>query len=250
MSLSASEPPTGEARLASGRAVHYTIHFDRNSLRDSPRIGDGLIALLSSGTLLRFDLPGIHLVRERIGAVDVTCLGLGNNDTPLAGLADGRVCHVDPATLELADVAKFAAPPQWIGWCKATGEHQAGLVVVTRPTKPLDRDGRHWDVPYSMVNDLATGKTFAVEYAASTILLDGAGRLWLGADHGEWGGQVTRVDLVKATVQEVPPPPSLNPKGKAYWEGIYGFLAVRDGQVWAYGGTSHMGLNRGEITPR
>src|SRR5438552_466736 len=66
-------PPTGEVRLDSGRVVDYTIHFDRNSLRDSLRLGDGLIALTSSGTLLRFDLPAVLLVRERIDTEEVTC---------------------------------------------------------------------------------------------------------------------------------------------------------------------------------
>jgi hypothetical protein len=58
-------PPSGEVRLGSGRVVNYTIHFDRNSLRDSLRVGDGLIALTSSGALLRFELPAVRLVRER-----------------------------------------------------------------------------------------------------------------------------------------------------------------------------------------
>jgi ABC-type multidrug transport system ATPase subunit len=59
VTLRADEPPkptTGEVRIGSGRVVEYTIHFDRNSLRDSLRLGDGLIALTSSGTLLRFEL--------------------------------------------------------------------------------------------------------------------------------------------------------------------------------------------------
>ena len=28
---------------------------------------------------------------------------------------------------------------------------------------------------------------------------------------------------------------------KKYWSGIYGFTELRDGQVWAYGGTVHFG---------
>ena len=39
-------------RLASGRVVDYAIHFDRNSLDDSVRVGGGLIALTSSGAHL------------------------------------------------------------------------------------------------------------------------------------------------------------------------------------------------------
>src|SRR5437868_513441 len=79
-------PPTGEVRLGSGRVVEYTIHFDRNSLRDSLRVGDGLIALTSSGTLLRFERPAVRLVRERIDTEEVTCLGRGEGAAVLAGL--------------------------------------------------------------------------------------------------------------------------------------------------------------------
>jgi hypothetical protein len=247
----ADEPPgapTGEVRLGSGRVVDYTIHFDRNSLRDSLRIEDGLIAVTSSGTLLRFELPAVRLVRERIDAEEVTCLGRGEGTAVLAGLSDGRVCRVDPVNLELTDMIKLPAAPRWIGWAQAEGNRPAGLVVATRLTKPLDRDGRHWDVPYSVLHDLATSKTFALEDEATTFLVDRAGRVWLGADKGEWGGRITRVDLVNGTIASIKPPPSREPGLEAFWEGVYGFIELRDGQIWAFGGTSHMGLNRGYIT--
>src|SRR4051794_14975886 len=91
----ADDPPklrAGEARLADGRLVEYALHYDRNSLRDSLRLGDRLIAATSSGTLLRFDLPTVRLIRERID-VEITCLGLGQGAGAIAGLADGRICR-------------------------------------------------------------------------------------------------------------------------------------------------------------
>ena len=111
--LRADEPPppaSGEVRLASGRVVDFTIHFDRNSLRDSLRVGDCLIALTSSGALLRFELPALRLVRERID-VEVACIGRGQREAVLAGLLDGRVCRVDSTTLELKEVVKLPAAP-------------------------------------------------------------------------------------------------------------------------------------------
>ena len=51
--LRAEEPqkaPAGEVRLANGRAVEYTIHYDRNSLRDSVRLGNNLIGVTTSVT--------------------------------------------------------------------------------------------------------------------------------------------------------------------------------------------------------
>ena len=241
-------PPSYEVRLASGRVVEYTIHFDRNSLRDSLRVGDGLIALTSSGVLLRFELPQVRLVRERIDNVEVTCLGRGEGGAVLAGLADGRVCRVDPATLGLSDVAKLPTAPQWAGWCHAAGNRPAGMVVATRHTKRMEEDGEHWDAPYWVVHDLATKKTFALEYPANTVLLDRAGRLWLGIDNGEFGGHVLRIDLSAGIVTAIKPPPSREPGGEDSWDGIYGFIELRDGQIWAFGGVSHMGFNEGEIT--
>ncbi|MFO0951200.1 MAG: hypothetical protein U0835_08620 [Isosphaeraceae bacterium] len=231
-----------------GRVADYTIHFDRNSLRESVRLGDGLIALTSSGTLLRFDLPDVRLVRERIGTEEVTCLGRGEKGAVLAGCSDGRVCRVDPKTLELTELVKLPAPPSWLGWSEAVGRHPAGLVVVTRPTKTVEQDGHRWDVPYSVVHDLAGGKTYTQEREATAVLLDRAGRLWLGEDHGEWGGRVTRVDLVRGTSIPLNPPPRRIPNVRDYWKGVCGFIEHRDGQVWAFGGTSHMGFNSGEIT--
>jgi hypothetical protein len=241
------KPPAGEVRLESGRVVDYTIHFDRNSLQASQRVGDGLIALTSSGTLLRFELPTLRLVRERIGSEEMTCLGRGEGEMVLAGLSDGRVCRVDPTTLDLTDVAKLPSEPHWLGWSKAAGNRPAGLVAETRRTKTLERDGERWDDSCSVIHDLVTGKTHALDFAATTSLLDSKGRLWLGFDKGEWGGGVTRLDLIHGTVTAIQPPPSRNPDRKAFWEGVYGFVELRDGQVWTFGGTSHMGFNSGFI---
>jgi hypothetical protein len=234
----ADEPPLPHARpiqLESGRVIEYTIPFDRNSLQASVRLGKDLIALTSSGVLLRFQLPDVRLVQEHAETVEVKCLGRGESEAILAGLADGRVCHINPATLELTEVAKLPAPPRWIGWLQAMANHPAGLVVVTGSTR-------------STVHDLATQKAFTVDHKATTCLLDTTAKLWLGADNGEWGGRVTRVDLTKETSAAIDPPPSRDPGRPAFWPGIYGFIERRDHQVWAFGGTSHMGLNSRNIT--
>ncbi|WP_254053384.1 hypothetical protein [Singulisphaera sp. GP187] len=240
-------PPQGEVRLASGRVVEYTIHYDRNSLRASVRLGNDLIALTNSGTLLRFELPTVRLVRERIDVEEVTCLGHGEGEEILAGLGDGRICRVDVATLELKDVTKLPAAPRWMGWGQANGNRPAGLVVVTEPTKPVKGGGGR-ELPYSMVHDLATKQTFALEEVFTTFLLDRAGRVWLGADRGEWGGRLARVDLVNGTIKAIKPPPARDPDSEASWDGVYGFIELCDGQVWSFGGSSHMGYNSGYIT--
>ena len=84
---------------------------------------------------------------------------------------------------------------------------------------------------------------------ATTFLLDRAGRLWLGADNGEWGGWVARIDLANGDGRR--DQASARPRARRYrnrWDGVYGFVERRDGQILAFGGTSHMGLNSGLIT--
>jgi hypothetical protein len=249
--LRSEEPPapaTGEVRLASGRDAEYTVHFDRNSLRDSVRLRDGLIALTTSGTLLRFDLPALRLVRERIDSPEISCLGRGEGETVFAGLPDGRVCRVDPTTLDLTDVAKFSDAPQWIGWGAAVGDRPAGLVAVIRQEKDAEYEGERFKKGYSIVHDLATQRTIPLDEAATQYLLDRAGRLWLGADKGEWGGRVWKVDLLQGTVTTIRLPMNQEPDKRADWGGVYGFIERRDGQVWTFGGTSHMGFNDGYIS--
>jgi hypothetical protein len=245
------EPPLPQARqvrLESGRVIKYAIPFDRNALQDSLRIGNDLIALTSSGVLLRFELPDIRLVQERAEIEHVKCLGRGEGDAILAGLADGRICRVNPATLELIEIAKLPAPPQWIGWLSAATNRHAGLVVVTRPTRQMGEGDHHWDLPYSVVHDLVAEKTFTLNYAATAFLLDNTDRLWLGADNGEWGGRISRIDLAEGKLTAIKPPPARDPGRQAFWDGIYGFIELRDRQVWAYGGTMHVNLHWASIT--
>src|SRR5262249_43539738 len=70
----------------------------------------------------------------------------------------------------------------------------------------------------------------------NALLIDRKGRLWLGRDSGEWGGSCAMLDLQsgKASLLDAP-------------DGVYGFVELRDGQVWTYGGTMHLGLCTGSI---
>jgi hypothetical protein len=238
----------GEVKLASGRTAGYTFHFDHNSLRGSLRLSDGLVALTSSGILLRFELPAIKLVRERIGAEEITCIGRVEGDTVFAGISDGRICRVDPMSLEFTDFARLHSAPQWIGWRGAAAKRPAGLLALTTQSKNVEEDGRRFSVPVSAVHDLAKHTALVLEQQATTYLLDRTGWLWLGADKGEWGGWVARVDTSNGSVIEVKPPLDPAAKDESSWEGVYGFVERADGQVWAYGGTSHMGMNSSFIT--
>ncbi|WP_422927284.1 hypothetical protein [Singulisphaera sp. PoT] len=235
------KPPKVEAKLEGGLQVEAEIHFNRNAIKGSLPLGDQLIALTEAGTMLRFEYPSLRLASERHGLEGVTCLGLGEGGAPIAGLSDGRICRVDPNTLELTDMAKLPEPPQWLGWCGPREGRPAGLVAVTERRRIVKTEKGTRNPRHSVVHDLAVDRTIELDDLMTTFLIDRDGRLWLGADNGEWGGLVSRIDLVKGTPSKLEPPPSLKPGRKPYWSGVYGFAELRDGQVWAFGGTEHMG---------
>jgi hypothetical protein len=252
-----SNSPVGDARLPSGLTAHYEYHNDRNALLHSRRAGDTLIALTRAGSLLRFDAKALKPTGEWFGPVAATCLGLGEGDSVLAGFADGRVCRVAPETLATDQVARVAGEVRWVGWSPG------GLVFVAEPTAMKEwTDGVRRPTKYSVVHDLASGKTYkltrtsrdpdsgkevAFDRQASAFLLDSKRRLWLGDDHGEWGGWCVRIDLVAGSVAEVEGIKDSPDDDTAGWDGVYGFAELPDGQVWAHGGTMHMGFTRGFV---
>ena len=91
----------------------------------------------------------MRLAKEAFPDQKVTALGRGRGGEALAGLADGRICRVDPATLELAERAKLPSQPKWIIWSEGVGNRPAGLVAVA---ELWGEDG-----PASVVHDLVAG---------------------------------------------------------------------------------------------
>jgi|GEM_PF-2400644 len=248
----ADEPPkplTGQVRLVGGRLVEYATHYNRNAIRASARLGEGLIIATRSGVLQRFDSLATGLARERVDVRGLACLARGEADSVFAGFDDGRVCRLDPQTLELTEVAKLPSEVVWVGWSKVERAGKpGGLLAATSRYETIKIDGEDQERRVSAIHDLASGKSFPLEYRPSAFLVDRAGRLWVGSDRGEWGGWVVRVDLPEGKVETLPPPPSSDPDREPFWDAVLGFVELADGQIWAFGGTSHMGRASGAIT--
>ncbi|MHB1555871.1 MAG: NHL repeat-containing protein [Isosphaeraceae bacterium] len=232
----------GTVRLASGLSAHYAWSYyqrDGNALANAVSSGDSVVALTDAGALLRFDRGTLRLTKESFSPVAATCLGRGEGDTVLAGFADGRIVRVDPATLEVTELARSTGEVAWVGVTTAGAEEKQRIVAVVAK-------------PRLVVHDVGKGKTHVVDTEPGhpdAFLLDRKGRLWLGWDNGEWSGSCLFVDLATGQVHDIPSP---QPKIAAaerhqVWEGVCGFVELRDGQVWAHGGTMHMGGTSGFI---
>lgn len=235
----------GEARLPSGITARFVNHYDRNALRRSERIGESLVALTEAGTLLRFDLKTLHLTHEQVAPLGFRCLSRGAGNALLVGGGDGRISRVDPATLALTELEKLPGRADWVGQTER-GE----LVAISVAERDVKDDGKTWTEQFSIVYDLARHRTYepTIDDAvgrrvASTVLLDRKRRLWFGADNGEWGGWCARLDLESGVRQELLGPRDGKGRSGPSWDGVYGFIELRDGQVWAFGGMAHMGMS-------
>jgi hypothetical protein len=254
-----STSPAGAIRLASGVTAHYTYHYNRNALADVLRTGDAPIARTDSGNLLRFDRATLALTREWFGSVPASCLGRGENGAVLAGFIDGRIGRIDPVSLAMTELARLTGKVQWVGVITAgAGAGQPArprLVAVVVQEKPFDYKGKTYQVPCSVVHEVGSSKTYDVyptsEYpsnlSASAFLLDSKHRLWLGADRGEWGGWCCYVDLDAGKIHSILGLKVYETWPRELWLGVFGFAELRDGQVWAHGGTTHMGSTEGFI---
>src|SRR5262249_54427510 len=157
--------PTGTVRLASGLTAHYAYHYNRNALAEVLRAGDALVALTDSGNLLRFDRATLGLTKERFGLPPATCLGRGEGDTVLAGFGDVRVYRIDPRRLEITELARLPGKVQWVR-VTATGSGRPGqsrVVAVVEQEMEVESQCQKFRLPSSVVHDLGSGKTFAVD---------------------------------------------------------------------------------------
>ena len=229
-----------KARLADGLEIEYVHYEDERALVDS-RLADGrVIALTQGGTLLAYDVRTLARVARRVPDSPGVMLADGPAGQVLLACQDGSIHQVHPRTLDLTRRYHVEAAPLWVGTdgkevfaalpaAEGSVRHALGIGHVPDSSKQI-----------GAIRNLATGaevpqaKYFDVP---STWLLDRGGRLWMGQDNGEWGGFSYSLDLRSGR-------PGPLPRS----DGVYGFVCLGDGQVWAYGGMSHMGLERAFVT--
>lgn len=220
-----------------GRSDHTGVEaryiFDRNRLQDSRRVGRFLMALTDSGHLLRFDAATFALVGERVARRRVTCLGPEEEGGLLAALDDGTIVRINAETFLAERVGKVPGRPVWLGQRPSTH----GLVVAYGHVP--ERFYGYGRSPQEIrIIDLTSGRTWKPNRNAqtggepTTFLLDRHDRLWVGTDHGEWGGRLEVIDLQTGLARDVP--------SRDGWSGVFGLVELSNGQVWAYGGTAHL----------
>jgi hypothetical protein len=202
--------------------------WDRNALVGAEWVGDGVVALTASGGLLRFNRE-FRVVRERAGE-GYRCLGHDGRGGLLAGRGNGVVERVSAQDLSGREVGRAPGPVRWVGGDKAgrvvaVAEGHEEMAQWVYELAAAGGSGRTWELPLSIQGG-----------GASTFLLDGRGRLWVGADMGEWGGWCECLDLARGERAKV-----TRPGGRDYMQGVYGLTDLGDGSVLLYGGMDHMG---------
>lgn len=231
--------------LATGLKAHATYHFNRNALATACITDDCVLAVTDSGNLLRFDLKDLRLQQEIQPDAAITILSIVEGIGILAVCADGRVFRIDRKTLKRTEFAKLPAAPKWmVGFHDAEKRKNGVLAAVDSFSKEsgeehLELHRLGFEQPDSKKHKVPPPDAFNSEIGA--YLLDRKSRLWLAKDGGEWGGWCGSLDLAAANASPVV---ALMSNSRA---GVYGFVELPDGQVWAYGGVVHISLSRGFI---
>src|SRR5262245_32545271 len=224
-------PVAGDTRIAPALTAHYEYHYDRNAIRDSRRSGDYLVALTEAGNVIWFAGDPLKPVKELIDPVPATALGGGNLSGVQVGYRDGRLLSFDTDHRQQPRVERVGGEILWIGWHNGGPHASSGPVVLVKQ--------KNWKME---LHDLSNLWVHELEDQPSVLFVDSTGdRLWMGADHGEWGGWCRVLDL--NTFGAKPRPCGGE---KDHWDGIYGFIDFA-GAVWAYGGLSHMGARLGFV---
>jgi hypothetical protein len=213
-----------------GSPVHGQYLYDRNALVASQAVGRHLVAVTEAGHVLAFDAASIDLVGEALAPRKVTCIGPDSEEGVLVGFANGLIGRMAVPSLTITDVARIPGRPLWLG--KARNSEERFVVYADANTGHAKRGSP--EAREHTVRMLASGRDTRVR-DGSAFFVDRYDRLWIGVDHGEWGGGLQVLNLQTGQLQVV-----TLPAPHANTDGIYGLAEVGD-QVWAYGGMMHFG---------
>lgn len=247
----------GRIDIPGGRQPRFRYYFNHNALKDCVRIGQSLIALTESGNLIRFDSETLGMDGQAIIPGRGTAMA-PDSDRALIGTQDGKIYGVDPASLNLKVVTTVQGRVVWLSG-DGSGDTQNNRIVAVVDNYPevLPSPGepfKDYDARSARLERVVTRPYFVAVYAnwkmrtlpfqlgknfaiPNSYSLDDSNRLWMGTDKGEWGGECSYMDLRTGKVHAVAGDVS----------GVLGFLQSHDGRVFAYGGTSHLGMHSGYI---
>jgi streptogramin lyase len=225
--------------LPGGIKANATYHFNRNALSAVCIADDGLLALTDSGNLLHFDLKDLRLQQETRPDAAIKFLAAAKGIGVLAACADGRVFRIDPKTLKQTEFAKLSAAPTWMtGFHDAAKDKNGVLAAIVTSGDDIELHLLGSEQPSSEKHKVPFSLS---RTGISTFFLDRKARLWLGKDGGEWGGWCGSIDVHAGKASKVESLKDSHP------DGVYGFVELPDGQIWAYGGMMHLGLTTGFI---
>lgn len=255
VSTQLAAPIEGTVALRGGEQLRYQYHFDHNALADCVRIHDYLIALTTSGNLLRFDADSLQMTGQQIIPGRATAISVNDGKDVLVGTEDGQIVEVDPSTLAQTSVAKAPGEITWLtsapsfngkgrmivaisdyqpeafGWPGETDEQNEQQIARLRKSRHFSvavyENGKRHFITVPIKSNLFVPRTFS---------LDGSNYIWMGMDKGEWGGALLRVDLRTGKVRTT-----------EMGEGALGFIKPPKGPLIVYGGMSHLGGNGGYI---
>ena len=243
-------PPIRGGLTINGTTFQTDYYFDHNALRQAVRAGGSIIAMTSSGNLLRFDLATLQMTGQTIVKGRATWLAAADDEHVLIGTEDGRIDRVDIETWRRISVGAAEGRVVWIG--KSDGSIVAAVAGTPGRDSWLGEGVRDYSKRIQAeaaraktragVLVIEAGKARRIDVRSATVDLSDAiygldrKTLWLGNDRGEFGGSLHRMDLSTGTITPV-----------TFKNNVRGFTIV-PGAVFAYGGVSHMGVEAGYVT--
>lgn len=212
--------------------VQYDYFFDRNAIRDFCVAERYVLGVTESGNLLRLQLPELSPIGERCDLNGAVLLARNRDGRIALCREDGSSVWVDPATLADTPLAPARSTNAHVEWC---GFDSQGRFWTLHPDD--SRGNPHGAI---VLANATEGEIWRIPDIPGNLhgLIDSHDRIWIGIDRGEFGQAVWRFDIVERNLHmPFPGCPA----------GVFGFVETATGDVLAFGGVQHLGLNKGYI---